>query len=206
MEDALDPDGALVARIAAGDQAAVRDLVGRHIGSLTSVARRMMGTQEDAEEVVQEVFLKVWARAKDWEPGRARFSTWMHRVAINGCYDRLRRKRESAIDEVPERADDAPDPEDNAISSDVSASVDAALQALPDRQRAALVMCHYQGHSQTEAAEALEVSVEAVESLLARGRRTLRERLKGLAREHGIGAAQARGTRSPQQTGVEHER
>ena len=184
-----DPDTSVVLRIANGDQSAVRELVGRHLPALHAVARRMMGSAEEAEDVVQEVFLKVWTHAGKWQPGRAKFSTWLHRVAINQCYDRLRRKREIAMDKPPEHVDSRPSPEEMAMSSDLSKEVYAALQELPERQRAALVLSHYQGFSQMEAAAVLEVTEEALESLLARGRRTLRTRLAGLAAEHAIGRA-----------------
>lgn len=185
--DSEDPDGHLVLRAGRGDQAAVRELVDRHLNPLMAVARHMLGTAEDAEEVVQEVFLRVWTHAARWQPGRAKFSTWLHRVALNLCYDRLRRRREIAMAEPPDRADETPGPEARAIGADLAVVVDAALQALPERQRAALVLSHYQGLSQVEAAAALEVSVEALESLLSRGRRSLRDKLAPLARDHAIG-------------------
>jgi RNA polymerase sigma-70 factor (ECF subfamily) len=101
----------------------------------------------------------------------------MHRVALNLCYDRLRRRREVVTDAPPEQVDDAPNAFD-ALASEQSASrVEAAVLALPERQRAAITLVAFQEMSNVDAAEALGVSVEALESLLARGRRSLRAAL-----------------------------
>ena len=176
-----DPDGDLIARVAAGDQSAVRALVERHAAPLMALGRRLLGTQHDAEEIVQEVFLRVWTNAAKWQPGRATFATWMHRVAINLCYDRLRRRREVTVEVMPDPADPSPLPDKGLEQAALAQRVERELQGLPERQRAALVLCHYQGLSQVEAAEILEITVEALESLLSRGRRRLKERLTDIA-------------------------
>ena len=167
-------DDELVARVANGDETACRLLVDRHLSRVIAVARRLLGNQADAEEVSQEVFLRVWTHADRWEPGRAQFSTWLHRVATNLCLDRLRRRTMDDIDSIPEPVSDEPGPEELLEQGDLAKRVDVALQALPDRQRAAITLTHFQGLSNIEAAEVLEVSVEAVESLLGRARRALR--------------------------------
>ena len=167
-------DDKLVARVANGDETACRLLVDRHLSRVVAVARRMLGNQADAEEVAQEVFLRVWTHADRWEPGRAQFSTWLHRVATNLCLDRLRRRTMDDIDSIPEPVSEEPGPEELLEQGDLAKRVEAALQALPDRQRAAITLTHFQGLSNIEAAEVLEVSVEAVESLLGRARRALR--------------------------------
>jgi len=172
-----DPDGELVSRIAGGDHAAVRELVDRHLPKVIAVARRMLGTREDAEEVAQEVFLRVWRHAGNWTPGQAKYATWMHRVTLNLCYDRLRKKREVAMEEVPEKIDDSPTPAQALHESQVAQRVDQALHELPERQRGAIILCHYQNLSNIEAAQVMEISVDALESLLARGRRGLKARL-----------------------------
>ena len=179
-----DPDGGLVARVAVGDQEAVRELVDRHITGLMAVARRLLGSQHEAEEIAQEVFLRVWANAAKWQPGRAAFATWMHRVAINLCYDRLRRRREVTMDTLPETVDAGPAPDKGLEDQALAKRVESELQALPERQRAALVLCHYQGLSQSEAAEILNISVEALESLLSRARRRLKDRLSDVAQDY----------------------
>lgn len=167
-------DDELVALVASGDETACRLLVDRHLSRVIAVARRMMNNQADAEEVAQEVFLRVWTHAERWEPGRAQFTTWLHRVATNLCLDRLRRRTMDDIDSIPEPVSEEPGPEELLEQGDLAKRVDVALKALPDRQRAAVTLTHYQGLSNIEAAAILETSVEAVESLLGRARRTLR--------------------------------
>lgn len=177
----VDPDGALVAAIAAGDQSAARELLNRHLKRLLNVAYRLLGNRDDAEEVVQDVFLKVWTNAAKWEPGRAKFETWMHRVTINLCYDRLRRRRETQVDELPEQADERAGPAQVLQQSQIASKVRAAMEELPERQKAALTLCHLQGFSNIEASQIMDISVEAVESLLARARRGLKTKLKDTA-------------------------
>jgi RNA polymerase sigma factor (sigma-70 family) len=176
--DPRDPDADVVRRIGEGDERAMRALVDRHIGRMLQLAKRMLGDETEAEDVAQEVFTRAWRMAPKWRPGEAKFETWMHRVALNLCYDRLRRRREVVTDQIPERVDDGPTPFDAAHASDVAARVDRAVQALPERQRAAITLCAYQELTNIEAAAVLEVSVEALESLLSRARRTLRATLE----------------------------
>jgi len=102
-------------------------------------------------------------------------------VALNLCYDRLRRRRESTVAVMPDRPDEGPGPDRGLYAADVERRVAAAMQALPERQREAIVLCHYQEISNIEAAELMGVSVDALESLLARGRRALRATLADLA-------------------------
>lgn len=173
-----DPDGDVVAAVAAGDPRAARELVDRHLPRMMSLARRVLGNQADAEEVAQEVFLRVWKQAPAWKPGRAKFETWMHRVALNLCYDRLRKKREVTGDDVPEVPDESASPARALHQRELAERVNEALQCLPERQRAAIVLCHHLEQTNIEAAAAMEISVEAVESLLARGRRKLKELLR----------------------------
>jgi RNA polymerase sigma-70 factor (ECF subfamily) len=145
---------------------------------MVGLARRMLGDASEAEDVAQDVFLRVWREAPRWKPGAAKFETWMHRVAMNLCYDRLRRRREVAD---PDAGVDVPAgglmPADQWLARQRAAKVDAALALLPERQRAAIVLVHYQDMTNIAAAEMLEVSVEALESLLARGRRALKAAL-----------------------------
>lgn len=173
----IDPDTDLVARAGQGDRAAAQALMARHLPKMLTVARRMLGGQAEAEDAVQDAFLKLWTHAARWQPGRALFETWLYRVVLNKCYDRLRRKPTAKLDEAAEIADPAPAADQLLQSSAVAKEIEVALAELPERQRAAIVLCHYQECGNIEAAEILGISVEALESLLSRGRRALRARL-----------------------------
>ena len=174
-----DPDLALVRRAGAGDQAACAALVDRHLTRVLALAARLLGDRAAAEDVAQEAFLRVWRHAGSWRAGEARFATWLHRVTVNLCQDRRRRRREAPLETAADPPSPEPGPEAALQRRAVAARVEAALAALPERQRTALVLCHYQELSNAEAAQLLGVTVEALESLLARGRRRLREILAG---------------------------
>lgn len=172
-------DDALMMRIAQGDGRAFEALVAQRLDRVVAVARRMLGNDADAEEVAQEAFLRLWRRADRWEPGRAQVSTWLYRVATNLCIDHMRRRRgEHAQETVPEQ--EQPAAQQRVLEeADLRRRMDDALQSLPERQRMALVLFHYEGLAMSEAAELMQVSVDALESLLARGRRTLKQQLDG---------------------------
>ena len=176
-----DPDEELLARVARGEPAAVRALTARKLPRILALAGRILGERSEAEDVAQEAMLRAWKQAGRWTPGKARFDTWLHRVALNLCNDRLRRRRETLMPAPPDKADDGPAPDRGLHAADVGRRVAAAMQALPERQREAIVLCHYQEISNIEAAELMGVSVDALESLLARGRRALRAGLADLA-------------------------
>jgi RNA polymerase sigma-70 factor (ECF subfamily) len=176
-----DPDAGLVERVARGESAAAAALVARHLPRITALARRMLGNAAEAEDAAQDVFLKVWTHAKTWRPGAAKFETWLWRVAANACTDRLRKRRTVPLDETHDRPDPGLSALDGLERDERARAVDAALQTLPERQRAAIALCHFQGLGNIEAAAALDISVEALESLLSRGRRALKEKLAHLA-------------------------
>lgn len=176
-----DPDDELVRRAGQGDPAAVRALVARKLGRVLALAERMLGDAAEAEDVAQEAFFRVWRNAARWRPGAARFDTWLHRVTLNLCYDRLRRRRERPTADPPERPDPGPAPDRGLHAADIGRRVRIALMALPPRQREAIVVCHYQDMGNIEAARAMGVTVEALESLLSRGRRALKVALADLA-------------------------
>lgn len=173
-ESAEDPDVALLRRVAAGDGPACAALLDRHLGRIVALAWRMLGSHAEAEDVAQEVFLRAWQQAPQWRPGAARFATWLHRVAVNLCLDRLRRRREVGLDSAGDPPGDDLHPGSALQRRAVADRVGAALAALPERQRTAIVLCHFQELGNVEAAAVMEIGVEAVESLLARGRRKLR--------------------------------
>lgn len=177
MAPIADPDEDLVRRVGQGDPAAIQAMVARKLPRMLALARRMLGDLTEAEDVAQDVMLRAWKQAPRWTPGQARFDTWLHRVGLNLCYDRLRRRREIPTGTPPERPWEGPAPDRGLLAADVGVRVDAALARLPDRQREAIVLCHYQELTNIEAAALMEISVDALESLLARGRRALRQAL-----------------------------
>lgn len=176
-------DDSLIGRVNAGDRIAWSLLVDRHMTPVFNYAWRMLDDRAEAEDVAQETFVRLMRKAPDWQRGDASLRTWLFRVAINQCIDRRRARRTVPLDDRPDVADRASDPAATDRGIDIKVAVQAALQELPERQRAALVMVHYQGFSNAESAEALEVSVDALESLLARARRALRQSLAPLASE-----------------------
>jgi RNA polymerase sigma-70 factor (ECF subfamily) len=169
-----DPDTGLVARIGQGDEAATRMLVGAKLPRILALARRMLGDATEAEDVAQETFIRAWRQASRWRPGAARFDTWLHMVTLNLCRDRLRRRREAVTPELSDIADSAPQADTALDEAAQGRAVQRAIAALPERQREAILLVHYQDLSNLAAADAMEVSVEALESLLSRGRRSLR--------------------------------
>jgi RNA polymerase sigma-70 factor (ECF subfamily) len=176
--DEHDPDAQLILRVGRGDAQAIAEFVARKLPRLMALAMRMLGNASDAEDVTQEVFVRVWRHAEHWRPGKARFDTWMHRVALNLCYDRLRQRREIPVAQVPDRIDPSSGVGVVGSEADAGGQVARALQLLPPRQREAIVLTYYQELSNVDAAAVMEISVEALESLLARGRRALRTHLK----------------------------
>ena len=170
-------DASLLALYAAGDQAAARALTARHAPRVFALARRMLGEVAEAEDVTQETMLRLWKIAPDWQADRAALSTWLYRVASNLCIDRLRRGRTLGGDAVPDLADETPGPERRLQARDRATALTQALAALPDRQRLAIVLRHFEDRPNPEIAAILDASVEAVESLLARARRDLAARL-----------------------------
>ena len=174
-------DDTLIRRVAGGDSSAWTILVDRHAAMLMRCAWRVLGDRAEAEDIAQESFVRLMAKADGWQPGGAPLKTWLYRVALNLSIDRTRARRATSIDAVAEPGDEGRATQAVERALDRRRRVRSALADLPDRQRSALVLVHYEGLSQQEAAAVMSLSVDALESLLARGRRRLREQLADVA-------------------------
>lgn len=176
-------DAALLAGAADGNEAAFRSLVDRHLPGVLALARRMLRNEAEAEDVAQEALLKLWRSRDALEVGLYGLKPWLRRVVSNLCIDKMRSSQRLIVtDDVPEQAEPA-EQLAQLEAQDASKRVEGAIKALPDRQRTALTLFHYEGLSQIEVGRIMGVSDEAVESLLARARRTLKEALRNEWRE-----------------------
>lgn len=176
MDASEDSDDVLAMRAGRGDRLAASRLIARHSPRVLAICVRMMGDRASAEDAAQETFMKLWRSVDRWRPGAAKFETWLYRVAANACIDRLRQRRpERPADEAADIADEAPLADQELMAGERRRAVETAMSALPERQRLAIVLCHYQELSNAEAAAVMEVSVEALESLLSRARKSLKE-------------------------------
>lgn len=172
-------DEALLILYANGDPAAARALTLRLTPRVLAYGARMLGDRAEAEDVAQEAMLRLWRIAAEWRQGEAKVATWLYRVAANLCTDRLRRRRGVALDDAPEPEDGAPSALAGMIEGDRMRALDGALAQLPERQRQAVVLRHIEGMTNPDIAEIMEIGVEAVESLTARGKRALAALLSG---------------------------
>ena len=173
------PDEALLVLFANGDRAAARVLTLRLTPRVLAHAWRLTGDRAEAEDVAQEALLRLWRIAPEWRQGEARVTTWLYRVVANLCTDRLRRRRGVGIDTIPEPEDDRPGVERQMQQAARAEALQAALMQLPERQRQAVVLRHIEGLTNPELAQIMEIGVEAVESLTARGKRALTAAVSG---------------------------
>ena len=181
-------DEALLVLYANGDAGGARVLTVRHVPRILGYAARLLGDRAEAEDVAQEAMLRLWRVAPDWRQGEAKVTTWLYRVTTNLCTDRLRmrqRRKTSALDDEPGIEDGAPAAETVLIEVDRMVALDAAFAALPDRQREAVVLRHIEGLTNPEIAAVMDIGVEAVESLIARGKRALSAILAGRRKDLG---------------------
>ncbi len=179
-------DEALLVLYANGDPWAARALTLRLTPRLLGFAAWMLADRTEAEDVTQEAMLRLWRMAPGWQQGGARVSTWLYRVVSNLCLDRLRKSRPRGLEEVAEPEDAAPGAVARLIEADRMLALDRALAALPDRQRQAVVLRHIEGLTNPEIAAVMDIGVEAVESLVARGKKGLTALLSGRRAELGF--------------------
>jgi RNA polymerase sigma-70 factor (ECF subfamily) len=168
----------LASRVIHKDRTAYAMLVQRHLGRTISIAQRIVLRRAEAEDIAQDVFLKFWQQPELFHPEKAKFTTWLYRVTLNRALDVVRKVRTTALDP----GFDAPDPALSAHQQLEQAqklqALATALAALPERQRAALVLSYQTEMTDIEAAGSLGITVGAYESLLVRGRKALREALR----------------------------
>jgi RNA polymerase sigma-70 factor (ECF subfamily) len=186
-----------MAAVVLGDPSAYQALVRKNLPAISRYALRLVGSRSESEDIAQETFLRLWTTAKKWDPAKAKLTTWLHRITHNLCIDFLRKQKRvslepdfdsevsseeatsgkfsNALRESAEAQGDSPDRE--AREAELRA-LDRALNMLPEAQRSALLLCHYQGFSNKEAADIMGSSVQALESLIARAKRGLRTQLE----------------------------
>ena len=185
VKPAQENDDQIVARIAARDHDAMRLATDRHAQMGWRVAYRVLGDAAESEDIAQESLLKLWNHADRWRANGPGIAAWLKRVTINQCLDRLRRKRFTSDEEVPEREDETPIASAQIEAMETGRAVKDCIEALPDRQRAAVVLTYYEEQQNQYAAESLDMQLKAFESLLFRARASLR----GCVERKGVASA-----------------
>lgn len=187
--DDADPDAELMISFQRGDPDAFAALVRRFQGRVVSLAYRYLGSAADAEDLAQEVFLRVYRAKESYEP-TARFSTWIYRITANASLNFLRGKkaRRKVSGPLPAGDDDDPAPDfedadalapgDRMEKDELARVLRGIVDALPERQRMAIVLNKYEGQSYEDVAAAMDMSVMAVKSLLTRARVNIKEKLE----------------------------
>jgi RNA polymerase sigma-70 factor, ECF subfamily len=177
-------DARLLQRVAQGDNEAFAVLVSRHTQRFYRVAYRFVRQQSEAEDIVQDAFLKLWEKPDAWQADRnTAFTTWFHRVVLNLCLDRAKKKRPQELLDDSWVEDERDNQEEVALASERQRLLDAQITELPERQRVALNLCFYEGLSNQEAADVMKLNLKALQALLMRAKTTLRERLRFMVGE-----------------------
>jgi RNA polymerase sigma-70 factor (ECF subfamily) len=173
-------DADLLKLIQEANKPAFTELMGRHLSNIVNYAYGVMKNTEEAKDVAQDTFVRVWEKARYWKDKGVSVKSWIYRIAYNLCIDRIRKRGRELSDESIEQLESDQSAEQTAADDLHFQLVLDLIQSLPERQATAIQLCSYYGHSNKEAAEVLDISVEALESLLARARRTLRKKLAEL--------------------------
>lgn len=169
-----------MAATARGNAQAFSGLVDRHADRVIAFAYNVLGSRSEAEDVSQDVFVTLWQKAGEWQPSRGRLTTWLFQITRNAALNYQQRTRGREVhwhDDPPEVPSNTAGPEQTAIANDDQRQLDAAIAALPEQQRSALILVVREGLSNRDAAAALDCSVKALEALLVRARRQLRSTL-----------------------------
>lgn len=178
-------DHALMARIATGDHRAFRQLVERHQDAIVGTVTKMLGNSSDSEDIAQLVFIRVWKHAKRYKPDN-KFTTYLYTIVRNLVYNESRRRSRKKTVSSDQREDEhhlqhpddtAAQPDTTLLTTELQQAIDAAIQALPETQRMAVILRRYENLPYEEIAEVLDTSVPSVKSLLFRARTTLRDSL-----------------------------
>jgi len=189
-----DPDGALLQSVLAGDRKAFEMLVGRYQSKVYRLAMGLTHNSQDAEEVLQEVFFKVYRNLAEFE-GKSAFSSWLYRIALNTTYMKLRERRgtnlvslDDVINQLEEQtlnqeSDWSSRPDDQLHTTEAMAIIEKAVEKLPEEFKSVLILRDIEGFTNEETGEILELSVPAIKSRLHRARLLLRQRLDEFYRQ-----------------------
>ena len=175
-------DNDLLAATAGGDKAAFAILMRRYLAPMVRLAQRVVFDREQAREIAQEAFLRAWRQAASWDPdGAATFHTWLRRVTVNLAISQRRRRREQVgLDVIEDLPSGLADGFFTVAESEEKRMVRAALELLPERQRAALALYYFEDLSQAEAAEVMDMTPRAFDSLIVRARANMKQGLAKL--------------------------
>ena len=176
-------DAELLTSVRRGDTAAFRALMVRHLSAVSAAARRIVRDDAEAEDIAQETFLKLWHGASTLETIDGGIGAWLRRVAANQAIDRLRKANRLDVTDEPPEQSVPPDQEASMSERQTADRVEAVIHSLPERQRIAITLFHFEDLSQREVAAMMQISEDALESLLARARRRLRDLLRDDWRE-----------------------
>ncbi len=185
------PDGgddvALMLRVKIGDAAAFEILVDRHKHSVVGTAAKMLGSESEADDIAQQVFIRVWKSAARYEPS-AKFTTWLMTIARNLVFNEMRRRQRAKLVPMDAEVEDGPQhqfadtetaaPSEQLLDAELQDAIEEAIACLPENQRLAIVLRRYENMPYEEIARVLNTSVPAVKSILFRARADLKERLK----------------------------
>ena len=175
----------LMQLVGGGDTSAFEQLIERHQALVAGTVARMLGSNSDAEDIAQQVFIRVWKSARRYVP-RAKFTTWLLKITRNLVFNELRRSKrhahvplqsEPGAEEIPLKDETNPAPDASLLETELQRAIDEAIMQLPESQRMALVLRRYEQLSYEQIAEVLDLSVPAVKSVLFRARTELRTRL-----------------------------